>query len=366
MHGFDVIWLLPVFGVLVGIGIGYAARASRFCTLGALERHWYAADSTGIRTWVLAAAVAIGATQALILGGIIDIGSSFYLEPRLSLLGAVLGGIAFGVGMALVGTCGFGALVRLGGGSLRSLIVIIVLAVSALAAERGLIGVARVNLVEGLALDLAPAADQSLVGLLAGYTGHDARLLLAAAIVAAMLLWVFRDRAYRHKRLQIAAGTTIGLLVAAGWLVTSTIRAHSLALQPVNLESASFVGTYADTLMAFTTFTGAIPSYGVGLVFGVLIGAILASRRQRDLRWEACDDAHELRRHMLGAMLMGVGGVMAGGCTIGQGVSAASTLAVSAPIVMLAIIAGARLGLAWLMEGSLRGLFWRLSRTPAE
>ncbi|MYZ49773.1 YeeE/YedE family protein [Propylenella binzhouense] len=366
MFGFDPIVLLPVLGFAVGTGLGYAARASRFCTLGALERHWYAGDSTGLRTWALAVAVAIAATQAMIVAGLIDLTGAFYLEPRLSLLGAVGGGLAFGLGMALVGTCGFGALIRLGGGSLRSLVVILVLAVAALAAQRGLVGLARVHLVERFALDLAPAADQSLVGLLQAHGGGGGRALLAALVSGAILAWVFRDGRYRRNGGQIAAGTAIGLLVAAGWLITATIRDHSLALQPVQLESASFVVTYADALLAVATVTGTIPDYGVGLLFGVLFGAVLASRRRRDLRWEACDDAHELKRHMLGALLMGVGGILAGGCTIGQGVSAASTLAVSAPVVMLSIFAGARVGLVWLMEGSLRGLFTPFAGTPAE
>ena len=134
----DLGWLLPIAGGLAGIVIGAAARLDRFCTLSALERHWYANDSSGIRTWVLAAAVAIIATQAMTLSGLIDLRSSFYLSTNFGWTGAIIGGLAFGFGMALVGTCGFGALVRLGGGSLRSLVVLLVLGLSALAAQRGL------------------------------------------------------------------------------------------------------------------------------------------------------------------------------------------------------------------------------------
>lgn len=366
MSNVDPILLLPLLGCLVGFGLGYVARDGRFCTLGALERYWYAGDGTGLRSWVLAVAVAIAATQALTLSGAVDISSTFYLAPQLSLIGAVAGGLAFGVGMALVGTCGFGALVRLGGGSLRSLVVILVLAVAALTAQFGLVGLARTRFVESFAVDLAPAADQSLGGLAEALSGYDLRLALAVALPAAMLAWVFRDPAYRRNGRQIGAGTAIGLLVAAGWPITATIQETSLALQPVQVESASFVMPYGDLLMAVATVTGYLPDYGVGLVVGVLIGAFAAARRRRDMRWEACDDARELGRHMIGAVLMGVGGVFAAGCTIGQGISAASTLALSAPIVVASIAVGARLGLAWLIEGSLRHALMRNSGVPAE
>lgn len=366
MSNIDPILFLPFLGGLVGIGMGYVARASRFCTLGALERYWYAGDGTGLRSWVLAGAVAIAATQALTLSGAVDISSSFYLVPQLSLVGAAAGGLAFGVGMALVGTCGFGALIRLGGGSLRSLVVLLVLAVAALTAQYGLVGLARSRFIDGLALDLAPAADQSLGSVVAALTGYDLRLALAVAVPGLLFAWVFRDPAFRRNRRQIGAGTAIGLLVAAGWPITATIHETSLALQPVQIESASFVMPYGDLLMAVASVTGDLPDYGVGLVVGVLIGAFLAARRRRDMRWEACDDARELGRHMIGAVLMGVGGIFAAGCTIGQGISAASTLALSAPVVLASIAVGARLGLAWLIEGSFRHAWMGSSGAPAE
>ena len=128
-------WFLALAGLCAGFVLGYAARANRFCTMSALERHWYAGDSRGLRTWVLAAAVALVATQTMQAFGLIDIGESFYIRSDFAWVGAIAGGIAFGFGMALVGTCGFGALVRLGGGSLRSLIVLIVLGLAAMSAQ---------------------------------------------------------------------------------------------------------------------------------------------------------------------------------------------------------------------------------------
>lgn len=370
-HGWaDLGWLLPIVGGLAGFLVGAVARATRFCTLAALERHWYANDSSGVRTWVLAATVAAAATQALMLTGVIDLHGAFYLSPSFGWSGAILGGLAFGFGMALVGTCGFGALVRLGGGSLRAFVVLVVLGLSALAAQRGLTALLRVNAVDALALDLSSAGDQSIGSLLSAVADTDLHVATALAVVAAALAWIFADRRYRRRLPDIGAGTAIGLAIAFGWLATSWISHH--AFEPVQLEAGSFVMPVGDVLMQFATFTGVPPDYGAGMVLGVALGAAAVAWRRHDVRWEACDDARELGRHIAGAALMGTGGVFALGCTIGQGVSAVSVLAISAPVTIASIAIGARLGLAWLLEGSVRGFFGGLfggraaGRQPAE
>ena len=351
----DVDWLIPLAGALTGTVIGAAARADRFCTLSALERHWYANDSSGLRTWVLAATVAIILTQTMILTGVVDLHETFYLNPNFGWTGAILGGLAFGFGMALVGTCGFGALVRLGGGSLRSLVVLIVLGLSALTAQRGLIAQVRVEVVDNLAIDLGFAGDQSISSLVSAAVGTDASLPVACLIAGLLLLWVFASASFRRKFGHMATATIIGSGIAAGWLVTSWGTRN--AFEPVQLEAGSFVVPVGDTLMQAITYTGVLPDYGVGLVVGVGLGAALVAWRKKDVRWEACDDARELGRHIIGAFLMGTGGVFAMGCTIGQGVTAASVLAVSAPVVAVSIAVGARLGLAYLLEGSVLSVF---------
>jgi uncharacterized membrane protein YedE/YeeE len=343
-------WFLPFTGLLAGMAMGFAARSQHFCTMNALERHWHAGDSSGVRTWVLAAAVALVLTQALQFAGIVDTHDSFYLSSSLPWTGAIIGGLAFGFGMALVGTCGFGALVRLGGGSLRSLVVLTVLGLSALSAQRGLVALGRVEIVDRLAADLSFAGDQSIGSIASAFIGADVHLAVAALIAACMLTWVFYERGYRARPGAIAAGTAIGCAVAFGWLATTIAARHSF--DPVQMESASFVVPVGDSILQLVTFTGVLPDYGVGLVAGVVLGAALCAWRRRDVRWEACDDARELGRHLVGGFLMGTGGVFAMGCTIGQGVSAVSVLAVSAPLAMASILLGARLGLAYLLEGS--------------
>jgi hypothetical protein len=268
--------------------------------------------------------------------------------------------------MALVGACGFSALVQLGGGSLKALVALIVLGLSALAAQKGLVAQLRVVLVDDLAIDMTPVGGSSLGGIVSRVLGADVRTWVAAVIAAGLLAWVFASPAFRARPGLIAGGTLFGLCIAAGWAATGFAAAH--AFQPVQIEAGSFVVPVGDLLMQVVAVTGVLPDYGVGLVLGVALGAGLVAWRRHDMRWEACDDARELGRHVAGAALMGVGGVFAMGCTIGQGVTAASALAVSAPVVMLSMAVGARLGLAWLIEGSVRHAFRRLSdrHSPAE
>lgn len=357
-------WFLALAGLGAGVVLGFVSRANHFCTMTSLERHWYASDSRGLRTWVLAAATALLATQAMQALGWVDTHSSFYIHSSFAWTGAIAGGLAFGFGMALVGTCGFGALVRLGGGSLRSLVVLIVLGLAAMSAQKGLLAQARVVLFDNHAIDLSPMGGQSLGRILSFWAGFDVDFALAAIIALAMLAWIFADRRYRRQGGFIATGMAIGLIVAFGWWVTTYASRNSFEL--VQIEAASFVVPVADTLLQAITFTGVLPDYGVGLVVGVIIGAAACAFWKRDVHWEACDDARELSRHLAGGALMGVGGVLAMGCTIGQGVTGVSALAVSAPLAVFSMFVGARMGLAYLVEGSPLEAFRRFARQPGE
>jgi len=356
-------WMLALSGCLVGSIIGFVARKSHFCTMAALERHWYASDDGPLRAWALAAFTALIATQLLSAAGLVSIDQSFYLTEPLPLAGAIVGGLMFGLGMALVGTCGFGALVRLGGGNLRALVVLTGLGLAALAAQRGVTAHIRAALLDPLSIDLTRFGGQSAGALLSSATGFNITLPLALAIGAAGLWWVFKSASFRADHTRTLAGIVIGLAIAAGWVITSLFAAR--ALYPVQIEAGSFVMPVGETILQIITVTGELPDYGVGLVIGVFLGAAVSAFRSDDMRWEACDDARELSRHLLGAFLMGTGGVFALGCTIGQGVSAFSVMAISAPIVMISIAAGARMGLGLLMEGNAFGFLadWRATDT---
>ncbi|PWW04089.1 hypothetical protein DFR52_101779 [Hoeflea marina] len=354
-------WGLALCAVMIGTCMGFVARRHHFCTLSALERHWYAGDSNGIRSWALAAITALAATQLLTAAGAIEVSSSFYLTEPLPVAGSIIGGLMFGFGMALVGTCGFGAIIWLGGGNLRALVVLTGIGLAAIAAQRGITGHLRVALFDPMRVDLSALGGQSLGALASHVSGLDMSLAVALLLVVAGGWWVFRDVGFRKDRGKIAAGLVIGLGIAAGWAATSFFSQH--LFDPVQIEAGSFVTPVGDTILQIITVTGAVPDYGVGLVVGIFLGAALAAWRADDMRWEACDDARELGRHLLGAFLMGTGGVFALGCTIGQGVSAASLMAVSVPLAMLSIILGARIGLGLLVEGSAFG-FLRAPSVP--
>ena len=346
----ETAWLVPLGGLAVGCVMGFTARRFNFCTLSSLERHWYASDSNGLRTWVLAIVTALLATQLLLLAGLINLDSSFYLRTRLNLPGAIGGGILFGIGMALTGTCGFGALVRLGSGSLRSLVVVVAIGLAALTTQRGLLGHIRQTYIEPLSLDLSWAGSQSLSDIISSIVGFNVHVPVVVLVVAGLLYWIFSDADFRRAKAHVLAGSVIGLCVAAGWFITYAMQQR--VFEVVTLEAGSFVLPPGTLIMHLLAVTSSIPDYTVGLILGVVVGAAISANQTRDVRWEACDDAREFGRHLGGAFLMGVGGVLAAGCTIGQGVSAASTLAISAPIVFFSIMLGARVGLSWLVEGS--------------
>jgi len=353
MDLFSPVVLLPLSGVAIGVLIGFVARSNHFCTLSALERHWYANDSNGVRAWVLAAAVALLATLIFQSTGLVDLTNSFYLTSPIPIAGAILGGLMFGLGMALVGTCGFGAIVRLGGGNLRALVVLTGIALAAIAAQRGITGHFRQALIQPYSLDLQDFGSSASGTFLVIGQGFSLFLVLGLAIAFAMIAWSFKDLGFRKDKGKVVAGLLIGAAIALGWFATYQFGLASFS--NIQLEAGSFVAPLGDTMMQAILVTGVTPDYGVGLTVGVFLGAALAAWRADDVRWEACDDARELSRHLLGAFLMGTGGVFALGCTIGQGVSAVSALAFSVPLAVASIVLGARIGLSFLLEGTFFG-----------
>jgi hypothetical protein len=358
------VWFGPVAGLAIGIALGFAARWGRFCTLSALERRWYGDDDSGIRGLMLAAAAAILGSQALHAAGLVDLGQSIYLAPSFSLFGVALGGLMFGFGMAMVGACGFSALIQLGGGSLRALVALSALGLTALATAGGVLAPLRLT-IEGVGrVDMSFAGESSIGAALSALAGPDLRAATALLVGLGLAAWALASPAYRARRAEWIAALVVGLCVPAGWLATTFQRAEGF--EPRMLEAISFVRPVGEFVLTAIAYTGVTPSFGAGVVAGVALGAGLAAWRRRDMRWEACDDARELGRHIGGAALMGFGGMLAMGCTIGQGLSAFSALAVTAPVVILCIAIGARLGLAWLIEGSIRHVFRAPGRAPAE
>ncbi|MBY8977689.1 YeeE/YedE family protein [Rhodobacteraceae bacterium NNCM2] len=339
--------IAALIGFAGGVALGLAARMGRFCTLGAIEAALYAQDLSGIRMWALALAVAIAGSFTLAEAGLIDLGATMYSLIRFDPLASIAGGLLFGYGMAIAGNCGFGALARLGGGDLRSFVIVIVMGITAFMTIGGPLAYLRVAL---FPTEFAPpgAGASGYAHLIGARTGLGP--LVPALIVAlGFLAYALAEGAFRRSTRHLVWGTVAGLAILSGWVGTTWLAGASFA--PVQVESHSFTAPLGETILYLMTASGGGLSFPVGSVCGVLAGSALGALWQGHFRWEACDDARELGRQIAGGALMGIGGVVALGCSIGQGLTAFSALAYSAPLVLGAIFIGASIGLRQLISG---------------
>lgn len=331
-------------GFGLGIALGYVVRAGRFCTFGAIEDATYQGDTRRLRSWVVAVAVAIAGVHALELWGGLDLTRSIYTGSRLEWGGAIIGGLIFGFGMALVGTCGLGTLRRIGGGDLRALIVFFVIAISAMMTLRGLFGNVRINLTSVLGTDLGKS--QRITELF-GVTGTSAAL--AAAIIALLLiLLAFNHKGFRASPRYALTGAAVGALVVAGWWATGIFGFDSF--EDRRIESFTFVAPLADTVLYAMISSGLKPDFAIGAVLGVVFGSFLAAIAAGQFKIIGARDTAHLVRGIVGGVMMGFGGVTALGCTIGQGVTGVSTLSLTSFIAIASILGGARLGLYYLVD----------------
>jgi len=344
-------------GFGIGLVFGAVAQATNFCTMGAISDLVLMGDGRRFRAWLLAIAVAIIGTQALHFGGVIDINKAIYLTPNLGWLGAIIGGLMFGFGMTQAGGCGSRTLVRLGAGNLKSLIVAVGLGIFAYTTLRGLLALARVQ-IETTNIDLARRGltNQNIgemagaaIGLPTGMT----RAVVAAALAILLLVICFKDATFRRSASNIVAGLLISLTVVGGWLITGVLAADEF--NPAQLASITFVAPVGESLQYLMTFTGSTINFGIAVVAGVIVGSFLTAVATGTFRVESFADRNDLVRHLGGAMLMGTGGVLALGCTIGQGITGMSTLALGSLIAWLSILGGGYLGVRYLEEGSLAG-----------
>lgn len=348
--------LMAICGFGLGTVAGLAARGADFCTYRAIEDWWVTGRNTRLRTWALSIIVAMVAVQLLFATDMARIDESFYLAPSLGWGGAIIGGLLFGWGMAMVGTCGFGVLVRLGSGDMRAVLLFLVMGLSAYMAARGLTALGRVWALEPLRLDMTGSGGQGLghlLGVATGMAPGSAGLLLALVVGVPVLAWCFRDAAFRGSGYGVLSGVAVGLAVAGGFATTGILGNDDF--DPQRVESLTYVLPPGETIQYLLTFTGAEINFGIGVTLGTVFGALVTTATRTGFRLEVYDDVREMRRHLLGAFLMGFGGVAALGCTVGQGISGMSTLAVSAPLALASIFAGAVLGIRYLMTGSLLG-----------
>ncbi|MBX9647823.1 MAG: YeeE/YedE family protein [Xanthobacteraceae bacterium] len=350
-------WLPGLGGFAIGAVAGFAVRHARLCSFGAIEDALMGRDSRRLRIFGLALGIAILGTQSLIISGILRPALTSFVLPEVPLAAILLGSIMFGIGMAMVGTCGFGSLVRLGTGDLRSLIVVLILGATAYATLRGVLAPFRIDMLERISITMPDRTSSDMASLTSHALGLDVRAILAIAVGTGLCLLALGDARLRRAPRLLSAGIVLGVLVVAGWIVTGSLGDDFDT--PIRPQSLTFVSTIGKALYAGVLNVSSFADFGVGSVFGVVAGSCLAAWRSAELRWEAFDDDHEMRRYLIGAALMGVGGILAGGCTIGQGLTAGSMLALSWPFAVGGMVLGARLGIALLIDGSVSEIVQR-------
>ncbi|QAU40830.1 YeeE/YedE family protein [Bradyrhizobium guangdongense] len=343
----DSTQLVLLAGLVIGLVYGSVGLLSGFCLMSSMRGWLGQGDGRLVRSYALALAVAIAASQFLAGEGMVDLGKSIYLQPTFSMPVLFLGGLLFGYGMVLSNGCGSRALVLLGRGNLRSFVVVIVLAIAAQMTLKGLIAPARIALVQATQATVSMNTLPSLLATL-GLTEALSRMLAAAVIVLALILFAFAHAGFRRSPGQIAAGVVVGLLVAGGWYVTGYLGADDF--NPVPVTSLTFIAPIADSLQYAMLSTGLTLNFGIATVGGVFAGSLATAVLTGRFHLEGYSSPRHMLRSAGGAALMGIGGVMAFGCSIGQGLTGMSTLAAGSFIAVAGILLGTTAGL----RGALR------------
>lgn len=325
-------------GFAIGLVFGVVGLLSGFCLMSSLREWWGANDGRKIRSYAVAAAVAMLGTQIVAGAGIVDIGKSLYLQPSFSAPLIFIGGLLFGFGMVLSNGCASRALVLLGKGNLRSLVVIAIIGVTAQMTLKGLIAPARLAFMQWTQTAPGAVSAPAILAMI-GLDVEVARILTTLLVSGALLVFAFSDRRFRHSYGQSAAGLAVGLLVVAGWFATGWIGADEFS--PIPVTSLTFISPIADSLQYTMLSTGMTLSFGVAMVAGVLLGSLLTAVLTGRFQLEGYSSAGHMVRSISGAALMGSGGAMAYGCSIGQGLTGLSTLAVPSFIAAVGILSGA-------------------------
>ena len=338
---------------------GAVGNKTRFCTMGAVSDWINMGDLGRMRMWLLAIAVALLGSTALHVTGVVDLGKSIYPTSNFTWLSYVVGGFLFGVGMTLGSGCGSKTLIRVGTGSLKSLVVYVFLGIAAYMTLRGLFGVFRVGFLDKVSLTFAQGQDlPALLGL--------NRVMLAALIGGGLLAFVYASKDFRSTFDYTLGGVVTGLVVVGGWYVSGvlghleehpeTLQEAFVATNTGRMESFSFVAPLAFTLEYLMLWSdkSKIITYGIASAAGVIAGSAAYALATRTFRWEGFRDAEDTATHIIGGILMGFGGITALGCTVGQAISGFSTLALGSIMTFAAIVAGS--------AATMKLQYWRMSR----
>lgn len=339
---------LAIGGLVIGFLFGAIVYRTNYCAMGSLSDIHNFGDYRRFRAWILAAAIALIGAQVLQFAGVVDLAKSMYLAPGLNWVGHIVGGWIFGFGMVFAGGCPSRNLSRAGGGDLRSLLTLVVLGLFAYMTIGGIFAPLRAALDQATSLRSLGTSTQSIgemAGALLYVAPTSANLGVGLLVAAGGLAYSLSSRAFRTSPVHVLSGLGVGLVAVAGWALTG-LALDEMAAKPSAPTSLTYVrptGDAVEWLMRFTA--GPLPGFGVASVFGALLGAFAVAFAMGRFQIATFSDADDTLRNLGGAALMGVGGVMALGCTVGQAITGVSTLAVGSFLTFAAIIAGGRQGL---------------------
>ena len=342
-----------LWGIGLGILLGVFASKTNFCTMGAVSDIVNMGSWGRMRAWILAIAVAIIGTNLLSYMGYLDLSKTIYTGASFPILTFIAGGFIFGIGMTLASGCGNKTLLRIGSGNLKSLVVFVFMGFSAIATLKGILGSVRVNVLTN-PVNMQFDHSQTIPSFfsIGGLDAGAVQMIVAGAITLALVIFVFMSKEFRHEIDNSIAGISIGLIVIAAWYVTGHIgyaenpetmeMVFMGASNTAFAESMSFVAPSAFTLeyLGYWTDSSRVVTFGIASAFGVVLGSFIYSKFTNGFRWEYFTSAKDMGYHIIGAIMMGFGGVTAMGCTVGQGISGISTLSLGSLLALLSIIAG--------------------------
>lgn len=341
MSDLDPRTALLLGALAVGIGFGVIARLSAFCFRSAVLELLAFRIGFQVRAWLAAMAVAVGATQVMAATETVDLSQSIYLSSSLTWLTLIIGGVLFGIGMILARGCGARHMVLLATGNLRSAVVISVLGIVAYMTLRGILAIPRTALEAVGTLDLTSLGyEAQSLGAISG-SPLVVPFIVVGVFVLIAVIGALRPGRDRHIA-PVLAGIGVGLVIAGGWYVTGVLGVDEF--EPVRVESLSFTAPVGNAIQYLMTYTGATADFGIFAVAGVLIGAFAVTMLRGEWRLQGFETPQQLLRYTAGGALMGVGGVMALGCTVGEGLSGLSTLSLGSVLATGSIFVGALIG----------------------
>ena len=355
----------------IALIMGAVVNKTNFCTMGAVSDWVNMGDTGRMRAWVFAIAVGVLGVAGLEAASLVNVTNTFppYRQNNFVWLENVVGGLLFGIGMVLGSGCGNKTLIRVGGGNIKSIMVLLIIA---------LISYFMVNPFPGSDKTLysvlfypwtSPAAvalstNQDLGAMLFGDNAATGRMVMGGVIGGLMLIWAFKSADFRSNFDNILGGLVVGLAVLAAWYVTSNVMINAdgemmsmqayvqdwelyapaeavkpAAAGPLASQSFSFVGPMGQTLgYAMGGFDRTLVTFGVMALAGVIAGSLLWSLISRSFRIEWFASGSDFFNHLIGGILMGFGGMLAIGCTIGQGITGFSTLALGSILTFISIV----------------------------